>query len=86
LYVAAPLLAESFAAEKRDAQSDVVIEPNVQLCDRVKELHEAMLFRARKAIVCWSAVGVRLGVVKDVRVMIAKMAWEPWRWHEKAEK
>jgi TPR repeat protein len=50
---------------------------------RVVELHEAMLGRARRAIDCWSMASGRIGVVKDMRVMIAKMAWEePWRWGE----
>jgi hypothetical protein len=49
--------------------------------ERVIELHAAMLGRARRAMVCWSMAGRRLGVVKDVRVMIAKMLWEEaWRW------
>jgi hypothetical protein len=44
-------------------------------------LHDAMLRRARVAIHCWSIVGARLVVAKDVRVMIAKMAWDDaWRW------
>jgi hypothetical protein len=50
---------------------------------RVGELHAAMLGRARRAIDCWSVAALRCGVVKDVRVMIAKMAWaEAWRWGE----
>jgi hypothetical protein len=48
---------------------------------RVLELHDAMLERARQAIDCWSVVGRRRGMVKDTRVMIAKMAFEEaWRW------
>jgi hypothetical protein len=40
-----------------------------------------MLGRAREAIKCWSMAGRRVGVVKDMRVMISKMAWEEaWRW------
>jgi hypothetical protein len=51
---------------------------------RVDQLYQAMTSRARRAIACWSAVGVRHGVVKDVRVMIAKMVWEDvWRWSGK---
>jgi hypothetical protein len=51
---------------------------------RVVELHRQMLQRARRAIACWSVVGLRYGVVKDVRVMVAKMAWEEaWQWGEK---
>jgi hypothetical protein len=44
-------------------------------------LHTVMLCQARAAIDCWSVVGRRCVVAKDVRVLIAKMAWEePWRW------
>jgi hypothetical protein len=50
---------------------------------RVLELHDALLQRARRAIACWSMAGRRLGVVKDMRVMIAKLVWEePWQWGE----
>ncbi len=48
-------------------------------------LYEAMQERARRAVVCWSIVGRRLGVAKDVCVLIAKMALEEaWQWGEKA--
>jgi tetratricopeptide (TPR) repeat protein len=47
----------------------------------VLELHAEMLRRARGAIDCWSMAGRRCGVVKDMRMMIAKMLWaEAWRW------
>jgi TPR repeat protein len=59
----------------------VVAEDDAKRRRRVIELYQAMLARARQAIGCWSIVGLRLGVVKDIRVMIAKMAWEEaWRW------
>jgi tetratricopeptide (TPR) repeat protein len=52
----------------------------------VIELHDAMLGRARCAIDCWSIVGRRCQLVKDMRVIIAKMLWEEaWRWGEKEE-
>jgi hypothetical protein len=45
------------------------------------ELHAAMLARAKEAICCWSMTAQRHGVVKDIRVLVAKMAWqEAWRW------
>jgi hypothetical protein len=51
---------------------------------RILALHEAMPANTRRAIDCWSIVGRRRGVVKDIRVMIAKMAWEePWQWSGK---
>jgi hypothetical protein len=52
---------------------------------RVLELHDAVAVRAKQAIACWSVVGERLGLVKDVRVLIAKMAWkEAWLWSRAA--
>jgi hypothetical protein len=54
---------------------------NMGKLERVVQLHEAMLGRARRAIDCWSVAGRRCGLVRDVRLMIARMAWdEPWRW------
>jgi hypothetical protein len=51
---------------------------------RVLEQYDAMLHRARRAIACWSMAAKRRRMVKDMRVMIAKMAWEePWQWGEK---
>jgi hypothetical protein len=52
---------------------------------RMVKLHEAMLARATDAIMCWSVVGLRLGLVKDMRVLIGKKAWEQ-AWHWGAEK
>jgi hypothetical protein len=39
---------------------------------RVVRLHDAVLVRARQAILCWSAAARQLGLVKDVRIMICK--------------
>jgi hypothetical protein len=51
---------------------------------QVVALHEAMLGRARQAVDCWSVASRRLGLVKDLRVMIAKMVWEDaWCWSGK---
>jgi hypothetical protein len=53
---------------------------------RMLVLHAEMLERAKEAILCWSAVGRRCGVVRDVRIMICKAAWqEPWRWGDRRE-
>jgi hypothetical protein len=52
--------------------------------ERVVELYAAMLTRVRHAIDCWSMAGWLRGLVKDMRVVIAKMAWaEAWRWGDK---
>jgi hypothetical protein len=57
-------------------------EEQLQKLLRVAELHVAMLSRAREAIDCWSMAARRLGVAKDMRLLIAKMAWdEAWHWN-----
>jgi hypothetical protein len=38
-------------------------------------MHDEMMNGAREAIACWSIVGRRCGVVKDIRLVIAKVAW-----------
>jgi TPR repeat protein len=59
----------------------VVPERDAEKLQGLLLLHDAMLQRARQAIACWSLAAWRLGMAKDMRVMIAKMAWdEPWRW------
>jgi hypothetical protein len=55
--------------------------------DRLLSLCDELMERARRAIRCWSLVGLRCGVVKDMRVMVAKMLWEEaWRWGEKGSR
>jgi hypothetical protein len=50
---------------------------------RVIGLREKVFQRVRTAIDCWSLVARRIGVVKDIRVVIGKMVWdEAWRWPE----
>jgi hypothetical protein len=87
LHVVACLLRDNFEAAKRAAFGDDVMAEDVLPMLRVLTLHDAMLDRARAAVRCWSAVGARLGVMKDVRVMIGKMAFEEaWGWSVKREK
>jgi hypothetical protein len=43
---------------------------------RCVELHDRCTNAAIAAISCWIGVGLRLAVVKDIRVLIAKMLWE----------
>lgn len=38
--------------------------------------HEAQIKACRKAVYEWTKVGLRLKVVKDVRIMIAKLIWD----------
>jgi hypothetical protein len=56
----------------------------VRMLQRLLELHDVLLGRAREAIGCWSVVARRRGMTRDARVMIAKMLWEqPWQWGAK---
>jgi hypothetical protein len=83
LHTVAPVVRLVCVGELTDGSMPV---RSLEMLERVLELHEAMLRRARRAIACWSMAGRRCGVVKDMRVMIAKMVWEePWRWGEKVE-
>jgi hypothetical protein len=84
LHTAAPLLSSNMNVARQEVFGQILYGDTWQELLRVLELHEAMLDRARRAIACWSGVGRRRGLVKDMRVMIAKMLWEePWRWGEK---
>jgi hypothetical protein len=86
LHEVAPVLRQHPGVTALNASDVPFSFPDLLKFDRVVELHEAMLDRARQAIACWSVCGRRRGVVKDMRVVIAKMAWEEvWRWGEKEE-
>jgi hypothetical protein len=38
--------------------------------------YKSQLDACRKAIFAWSLVGIRLGVVKDIRIVIGKLVWD----------
>lgn len=40
------------------------------------EFYELQVDRAKRAVFAWSLVGIRLNLIKDVRVLIAKTVWE----------
>jgi hypothetical protein len=86
LSTAAPTVRKSLNKWKADNSFLYAIDKRgvaIAHLERVIELHTAMLGRARRAIDCWSMAGRRGRVVKDMRVVIAKMAWaEVWRWGE----
>jgi hypothetical protein len=51
------------------------------------DLYEADRVLARSAIRCWSLVGCRRGVVRDVRVLIGQLLWdEAWIWSEERKR
>jgi hypothetical protein len=87
LHIVAPVIRRGLDASRRTLfGADVDGEKQVKKLLRVVALHDAMLVRAGRAVRCWSAVGLRCGLVKDVRVMIAKKAWEEvWLWASATE-
>jgi hypothetical protein len=44
--------------------------------------YAAQIETVREAINCWSVIGIRLCVVKDIRIVIGKMVWK-MRWEAK---
>jgi hypothetical protein len=86
LHTTAPLIRKNYDVVEETMFGWPVFQERAKLFARAIVLHDGLLARARQAIACWSVVGLRVGVVKDVRVMIAKMAWEEvWKWGEKRE-
>jgi hypothetical protein len=84
LHTLAPVVKAHFLHEEGSLFGIDVSGAEYFACDGILWLHGEMLGRAREALDCWSIVGRRCRVVKDIRVMIAKMAWEEvWLWGEK---
>jgi TPR repeat protein len=87
LHIVAPLASGNrLLAQRRLYGKELAEEQEaIKKLERVAELYAPMLDRARRAVACWCIVGRRIGMVKDIRVLIGKMAWdEPWRWSGKA--
>jgi hypothetical protein len=83
LHTVAPRIREGLNTAEQRVFGEWAPEDEIVPMQRVVVLHDAMLSRARNAISCWSAVARRIGIAKDVRVLIAKMAWEQaWKWGE----
>jgi hypothetical protein len=84
VHTMAPLLRNNASTESGTVFGSFYSVLQMSEFRRIVELYDAMLGRARRAIHCWSMAGRRCRVVKDMRVMIAKMLWEEaWRWGEK---
>jgi hypothetical protein len=86
LHTVGPVIRKHLDVAERTLFTVTESEEHIQQCQRVLELYDAMLGRARAAIDCWTLVGLRCGVVKDIRIVTAKMAWEQaWLWGERRE-
>jgi hypothetical protein len=53
-----------------------VSSKQLQLAEKAVAFFKAECVAAKKAVFAWSLVGVRLGVVKDIRVLIGKLIWD----------
>jgi hypothetical protein len=43
--------------------------------------------KTQRAIECWIGVGIRVGVVKDIRLVIARMLWNERNvWEDQAKR
>jgi hypothetical protein len=83
LHTAGRVIRKNFAVEEGLLFGFRYPGARVRTTQRVVQLYDEMMQRARRAIDCWSIMGRRCRVVKDIRVMIAKMAWEEaWHWGE----
>jgi hypothetical protein len=56
-------------------------KPVLRQAQQCIELYDSSFSSAKAVIDCWLAVSRRHGVVKDIRLMIARLVWkEPWVW------
>jgi TPR repeat protein len=89
LSIAAPVIRNNLEVWKQDRwlmRELGRVSVTLEQLKRVIDLHNAMLLRARRAIDCWSMAGRRCKVVKDMRVVIAKLLWEEsWRGGDREE-
>jgi hypothetical protein len=80
LHTVGALVKSNLNVAQRECYGVRVSEEKLAGLLRLLELYEAIRGRAKQAIAAWSMAGRRCGVVRDMRVMIAKMAWqEVWR-------
>ena len=49
---------------------------SIQLAEQAVKFFEEICRATRKAVDCWTLVGFRFGVVKDIRLLIAKLIWD----------
>jgi hypothetical protein len=81
LCTVAPMIREGIDVAKSECFGEPYPTGDMTRLVRLLQLDDKMRDRARRAIACWNAVGVRHGIVRDIRVMVAKMACEEvWRW------
>ena len=86
LFEVAPVIRLHLDLPNERAFGKMQNESDLEKLQRVVALHEARCDLCRCAIDCWTAVARRRGVVKDIRVVIARMLWEQrWLWGEAKE-
>ncbi len=65
-----------FNAERKEAFGASIDDEKLAAIQRCVELYDTWCAAAKTAIECWIAVGRRLEVVRDIRVLIARRLWE----------
>jgi hypothetical protein len=84
LHTVAPRIRPALDAPSGKPFGVLCSEKDLSGLQRLLQLHRTMMESARTAIDCWSMAARQRGLVKDLRVVIAKMVWEePWRWADK---
>jgi hypothetical protein len=66
---------------------ELVDVKDLKTAQRCVELHGEWTTAAQVAIECWLVISMRRGVVKDIRLGIARLLWdEPWAWSGVSER
>ena len=56
--------------------NDYEFDKNLGPANSAISFYKAQLVSCHRAVDTWSYVGIRCGVVKDIRVLICKLVWE----------
>jgi TPR repeat protein len=75
-YIGRALVGQVDHVEKRIFKSKWFFEARLGVATFAVEFFQSQLAACRMAVDAWSVVGVRFGVVKDIRILIAKLIWE----------
>ncbi len=81
LFEIAPVCKATLDLEKMRVFGCPTTNEQFAALQRMVLVYEAIQKRAKLAIKCWSIVGKRRNVIKDIRQRIARLLWaEAWRW------
>jgi TPR repeat protein len=87
VFVVGPVLKQHLDVSKQTIFDEKVCIDEAEKLQHVAEWYKKRRDAAKRAIESWSIVGRRLNVAKDMRVKIARLAWEQrWMWGERAKR